>query len=202
MRAAHLRWVLPLAVLPLLALLSWGLTRSPATLPSTLVGRPAPDFELPSLRDDTDSLGLADYRGGVVVLNYWASWCVPCIAEHAELVRLSESYPSSPVQLVGVLFQDERENGRRFMSRMGGEWPIVTDEGSRTSIRYGVYGVPETFFIGADGVVAYRQVGPVTWPLIVSKVDSLLAAGRLLPSEPVDPLETSYRPETAPPANR
>jgi cytochrome c biogenesis protein CcmG/thiol:disulfide interchange protein DsbE len=137
-----------------------------------------------------------------VVLNYWASWCVPCIAEHAELVRLSESYPSAAVQLIGVLFQDERENGRRFMSRMGGDWPIVTDEGSRTSIRYGVYGVPETFFIGADGVVAYRQVGPVTWPLIVSKIDSLLAAGRLPPSESMDPLETSDRPETPAPASR
>ena len=176
MNRSSWRWLVPLSVVPLLALLAWGLTQDARRLPSALEGSEAPAFSLANLYDPSDSISLSDFGGKVVVLNFWASWCQPCVAEHPVLVRLRERYDPEDVALVGVLFQDRPENGQLFMERLGGEWPLVTDPGSRTAIRYGVYGVPETFFVGADGVVALRHDLPVTWDLVASKVDSLLGA--------------------------
>lgn len=178
MRSA-LRWVLPLVALPPLALLGFGLTRDVKTLPSALVGAPAPEFRLEDMYSSSDSISLAGYRGHVVVLNYWASWCAPCIIEHPQLVRLRADYDRDEVTLLGVLYQDVPERGREFMRRHGGEWPSVVDYGSRTAIRYGVYGVPETFLIAPDGTIAHKLVGPLdprTAPGFRAKIDSLLAA--------------------------
>lgn len=172
------RWALPLAALPVLALLYWGLGQDQRLLPSALKGQEAPAFQLANLYDPSDSLSLADLEGKVVVLNYWASWCIPCITEHPVLVQMREHYNPEEVALVGVLFQDTPERGKRFMEELGGEWPLVTDPGSLTAIRYGVYKVPETYFIGADGVVALRSDGAVTWDFVQQKVDSLLVARR------------------------
>lgn len=174
-----LRWALPLAAIPPLALLGFGLTRDVKTLPSALIGSPAPEFRLEDLYDASDSVSLVEHRGRVVVLNYWASWCVPCITEHPELVRLRADYDPDDVTLLGVLYQDAPERGREFMRRHGGEWPSVVDYGSRTAIRYGVYGVPETFLISPDGTIAYKLVGPLdrrTAPAFRARIDSLLAA--------------------------
>lgn len=173
-----LRWVLPLVALPPLALLGFGLTRDVKTLPSALVGAPAPEFRLEDMYDASDSIALAEYRGRVVVLNYWASWCVPCIIEHPQLVRLRADYDPDDVALLGVLYQDAPERGLEFMRRHGGDWPSVVDYGSRTAIRYGVYGVPETFLISPDGTVAYKLVGPLdprSAPEFRARIDSLLA---------------------------
>jgi len=177
MRSA-LRWALPLAALPPLALLGFGLTRDVKNLPSALVGEPAPDFRLEDMTVPADSISLAEHRGRVVVLNYFASWCLPCIVEHPELVRLRADYDPDDVTLLGVLYQDAPEKGRAFMRRHGGEWPAVVDYGSRTAIRYGVYGVPETFLITPEGTVAYKLVGPLdrrAAPVFRAKIDSLLA---------------------------
>ncbi|WP_419938121.1 redoxin family protein [Candidatus Palauibacter sp.] len=170
------RWALPLAALPVLALLYWGLGQDQRRLPSALEGREAPAFRLANLYEPSDSVSLSDFEGKVVVLNYWASWCIPCISEHPVLVRLRETYDPEEVALIGVLFQDAPENGMRFIEELGGEWPLVTDPGSRTAIEYGVYGVPETYFIGADGVIALRHDLAVTWDLVERNVDSLLVA--------------------------
>ncbi len=187
-----LAWLLPLAAVPVIALLAFGLTRDPSVLPSTLIGKPAPEFRLETLYEPADSLALDDFRGRVVVLNYWASWCGPCVAEHPVLVRLNESYDPEDVQLLGVLFQDEPANGRAFLDRLGGGWPVVVDRGSRISIQYGVYGVPETFFITPDGIIAHKEVGPVSWSLVQAKVDSLLAErGPRSPDAKIGPLETA-----------
>ncbi len=169
-------WALPLLTIPVLALLWWGLGQDQRRLPSALEGRQAPSFTLANLYDPSDSLSLEDVRGKVVIVNYWASWCLPCISEHPVLLQLREHYDPEDVALVGILFQDAPENGIDFFRRLGGEWPLTTDPASRTAIEYGVYGVPETFFIGADGTVALRHDLPVTWEVVSSTIDSLLAA--------------------------
>lgn len=170
-----LPWLLPALAVPALLLLGFGLTRDARELPSALVDRPAPEFRLATLSGD--SLGLAELRGRVTVLNFWASWCIPCRQEHDVLARTTRTYGADSVAVVGVLYDDSPANGRRFMEALGGEWPSVVDPGSRTAIDYGVYGVPETFFLAADGTVARKHVGPVSWELVRGVVDSLLAAG-------------------------
>lgn len=176
---SRLRWLLPASVVPVVALLAFGLTRDATVLPSALVGKEAPEFHLETVAGDTVSL--EDLRGKVVVLNFWASWCIPCRTEHAVLLRASTVWPAEDVAVVGVVYQDSRANARRFMERLGGEWPSGLDPASRTAIDYGVYGVPETFFLSADGRVARKQVGPVTWELVRTTVDSLLAAREVAP---------------------
>jgi cytochrome c biogenesis protein CcmG/thiol:disulfide interchange protein DsbE len=176
------RWLIPGAALPFLALLAFGLTRNAREIPSPLPGQPAPEFRLATLSNPADSLALSDLQDRVVVLNFWASWCGPCRVEHPALVRTSERYGEDSVQVVGIVYQDAPENARRFMSQLGGDWPSLLDPATRTAIDFGVYGVPETYLLGPDGRVAYKHTGPVTWELLSSKVDSLLAAGRDRPS--------------------
>ncbi len=174
-------WV-PATALPIVALLAYGLTRDPNLVESPLPGRPAFDFAAATL--DGDSLSLGDLRGKVIVLNFWASWCIACIDEHAYFVEAERGYADAPFQMLGVVYQDSPENARRWMRRMGGDWPSLLDPSSRIAIDYGVYGVPETYFISKDGQVAYKQIGPVTRPLLRQKVDSLLA-------EPAPPERTA-----------
>lgn len=166
-------WLAALGALAFLGLLAFGLTRDARTLPSALVGRPAPPFQGETLEGDT--LSLASLRGDVVILNFWASWCIPCREEHGVLRRAERRY-GDRARVVGVVYQDAPAAARRFMDRLGGDWPSVLDAGSRIAIDYGVYGVPETFFIGPDGRVVKKQVGPVTWDVVRSTVDSLLSA--------------------------
>lgn len=170
----RLRWLLPAAVVPVVGLLAFGLTRDATVLPSALVGKEAPAFHLETVEGDT--VRLDDLRGKVVVLNFWASWCIPCRTEHSVLLRASRAWPAENVAVVGIVYQDSRPNARRFMEALGGDWPSGLDPASRTAIDYGVYGVPETYFLSADGRVARKQVGPVTWELVRATVDSLLAA--------------------------
>lgn len=166
------RWLLPLSVVPVILLLAFGLSRDATVLPSALVGSEAPDFHLETIAGDTVSLD--DLRGHVAILNFWASWCLPCRDEHPILVRASETWPDDVV-VAGVLYQDSRASALRFMQRLGGDWPSGMDPASRTAIDYGVYGVPETFFLSRDGRVARKHIGPITWQVVESAVDSLLS---------------------------
>jgi len=191
------RWGLPLLAIPALALLAFGLTRNPQTLPSALIELPAPPFRLESMFDPADSISLDEYRGRVVVVNYWASWCVPCVAEHPYLVALTQLYDPGDMQLLGILYQDTPENGRTFMEKHDGDWPTVVDYGSRAAIPYGVYGVPESFIVTPKGMIAYKLVGPLTsetMPIVTSKIDSLLAIRGPRPADA--PLETAL-PDSA-----
>ena len=194
-----LRWLLPALAVPVLLLLGFGLTRDARELPSALVGREAPDFRLETVAGD--SLSLDDLRGRVAVLNFWASWCIPCRQEHPVLLRAAETYPSDSVVVAGIVYQDSRDNAARFMEALGGEWPSGLDPSTRTAIDFGVYGVPETFFLAPDGTVARKQVGPVTWEVVSGVVDSLLAAQpERAPAgtpETADELETGDELETA-----
>ena len=171
----HLTWILPLAALPVLWLLFQGMGVDKYTLPSPLEGNVAPNFQLQTM--DGDTIDLADLRGKAVVLNFWASWCIPCRQEH-EVLKLTEAtYDPEQALVLGVVYQDTEANARRFLAALGGDWTHLLDPTQRTAIDYGVYGVPETFFISPDGQIAHKQVGPVSWDLVKPMLDSLIAAG-------------------------
>lgn len=124
-----------------------------------------------------DTIRLAALRGQVVVLNFWASWCLPCRDEHEALTSAARVYRGEGVRFLGVLYDDTPENARRWIRSMGGtSYPTLLDPGSRTAIDYGLYGVPETFFIAPDGRVASKYVGPVTRTLLVRRIEALLRA--------------------------
>lgn len=176
-------------VVPFLFLLRFGMGKDPHAIPSPLPGRPAPAFALKAVKPgplgtaaDRDTVRLADLRGEVVVLNFYASWCLACRDEHAVLSVAASGYKGKPVRFYGVLYDDSPANIRRWIQEMGGQaYPTLEDPGSRTAINYGLYGVPETFFIAPDGTVAYKNVGPVLPGVLHAKVDSLLAT---LPPSP------------------
>jgi cytochrome c biogenesis protein CcmG/thiol:disulfide interchange protein DsbE len=129
---------------------------------------------------------LTDLRGKVVVLNFWASWCLACRDEHSALSDVAQSYAGKPVQFLGVLYNDVPDKGTAWIAEMGGQsYPSVDDPGARVAIDYGLYGVPETFFLDASGRVAYKHTGPVTPGVVRFKVDSLMAAAQPVAPAPV-----------------
>jgi len=173
------RWrIVALVLVPFAAfalLLAASLGRDPRALPSELVGRPAPTFALRSLQGDV-TVGLADLRGQVVVVNFWASWCRECRDEHPALDAAWNRYRERGVVFVGVLFEDAVRDGLAFADELGMDWPLVNDAGSRSAIAYGVFGVPETFVIGRDGSVVAKRVGPVDYPWLTDRIEDALHA--------------------------
>jgi cytochrome c biogenesis protein CcmG/thiol:disulfide interchange protein DsbE len=123
-----------------------------------VVGAPAPDFELAAL--DGENVRLSDLRGQVVALNFWATWCVPCFEEHPLLVSAARSL-GDRARFIGVIYEDSEEQVRGFLARQGSAYPSLVDPGSRTAIAFGVFGVPETFFIDAEGRIAAKHIGPL-----------------------------------------
>jgi cytochrome c biogenesis protein CcmG, thiol:disulfide interchange protein DsbE len=168
--------VVLITVVPVLALallLASGLGNDPRELPSELVDRRAPSFSLPALSGD-ETISLADLRGQVIVLNFWASWCVPCREEHGALQAAWDRYRERGVVLLGVNVEDAREDALAFAAKMGGDWPLVTDPASRTSIEFGRFGVPETFVIAPDGTVVEKAVGAVSYAWLVDNIETAL----------------------------
>jgi cytochrome c biogenesis protein CcmG/thiol:disulfide interchange protein DsbE len=177
---------------PAVALLGFGLTRDPGAIDSPLPGRDAPAFTLaaftsgaptvehPAPVPRVDSVDLVAMRGDVVVLNFFASWCLACRDEHPALARAGSRYVGTDVHFVGVLYNDSPTAALRWLGELGAlPYPSLSDPGSRVAIDYGLYGVPETFFIGRDGRVAYKHLGPVDESLLVAKVESLRALPRV-----------------------
>ena len=162
-----------LVLLPLLAFLALATlfffrlgAGDPSHLPSALIGHPAPQTDLPPLagieRDGKPVPGLnnATFAGAVTLVNVWASWCVPCRDEVPQLEQLSKD---KRIQLVGINYKDAPADARRFLNRFGNPFLAAgVDSTGRTSIDWGVYGVPENFLIGRDGRIAYKLVGPIT----------------------------------------
>jgi cytochrome c biogenesis protein CcmG, thiol:disulfide interchange protein DsbE len=160
--------------IPILALLAFGMTKDPNSIPSPLPGRAAPEFVLPVM-DAPDTVRLADLRGNVVVLNFWASWCLECRHEHSDLSMAAEMFAPHGVRFFGVLYNDTPTNGRTWIREMGGQsYPSLLDEGSRIAVSYGLYGVPETFIIDQNGVVAHKQIGPITMSRLAALIQPLL----------------------------
>jgi cytochrome c biogenesis protein CcmG/thiol:disulfide interchange protein DsbE len=171
---------------PLIALLSYGMTRDPRDIPSPLPGRDAPVFTRPvfsSGEDETlrlpigDTVQLAAQRGHIVVVNFWASWCLACREEHESLSMTARQYGPSGVRFYGLLYNDVEANGLKWIEQMGGQaYPGLSDPGARTAIDYGLYGVPETFVVDQRGRVAHKFVGPVDPAKMSILLDSLLKA--------------------------
>ena len=173
-RSRVLRWAIPLAVVPVLVLLAYGFRTDPRAIPSPLVGKPASPFALTTF--DGKPISLDALRGQVVVVNFWASWCVPaCYDEAPSLERAWRAYRDRGVVLVGVNIQDKEEPARRFLTRFGHTFPNAPDPSGRVSVDYGVYGVPETFFIDRTGRVRFKHVGAVTDEILKQQLDKLLA---------------------------
>ena len=147
-----------LLTLPLVGVLVAGLGRD-LTVRSPLVGRPAPAFSLRPVGGGTP-LGTAELRGKPAVVNFWATWCVPCYQEHGVLTRAARALEGR-VRFVGVVYEDSEENVMGFVREQGSSYPSLVDEDGKTAIAYGIFGVPETFFLDAGGTVVSKFVGPL-----------------------------------------
>lgn len=169
-----LRYSLPLVGFLLLVGLLWvGLGLNPRELPSPLVGQPAPAFELPDLLDAERRFGREDLLGQASLLNVWASWCVSCRAEHGILVELARA----GVPIYSLNYKDTRADAIAYLQRGGNPYRAIGfDQAGQVGIDWGVYGTPETFIIGPDGVIRYKHVGPLTRRVVEEKILPLLVS--------------------------
>jgi cytochrome c biogenesis protein CcmG/thiol:disulfide interchange protein DsbE len=150
----------------LLALLAAGLTLNPREVPSPLIGKPAPPFELPLLQEPDKTFSAREQLGKVWLLNVWASWCAGCRDEHALLVEYSKG---GGAPLFGLNYKDQRDDGIAWLRRYGNPYRLsFYDLEGKVGIDYGVYGVPETYVIDKRGIIRYKRIGPVT-PEIMAK---------------------------------
>jgi cytochrome c biogenesis protein CcmG, thiol:disulfide interchange protein DsbE len=168
------RYLIPLAIFIALAgFLAVGLKLNPREVPSPLVGKAAPAFSLPLLKDPAVQMTATQMKGQVWVLNVWASWCVPCLAEHPYVTQLAKS----GVTVVGLNYKDKPQDATGWLARHGDPYKtIVADRDGRVGIDYGVYGVPETFVIDRDGVIRHKHIGPITPQAVQDKLLPLLKA--------------------------
>jgi cytochrome c biogenesis protein CcmG/thiol:disulfide interchange protein DsbE len=167
----RLAWTLGLFV-ALVALLAIGLQLNPREVPSPLIGKPAPAFDLPLLTEPDKRFSEKEMLGKVWILNVWASWCPPCLVEHPVVTRISES---GLVPVVGLNYKDQRTDALPWLKRNGDPYQlIVFDPNGRIGIDYGVYGVPETYVIDRQGVIRYKQIGPLTADVVQKKIEPLV----------------------------
>jgi len=165
--------LIPLACVPVIILLAYGFRSDPRAIPSPLLQKAAPNFRLAVF--DGEDMMLDSLKGKPVVLNFWASWCYPACYEEAPLLESAwRKYKEQGLIMVGVAIQDKEANIREFMRRFNFTFPNGPDPGSKISIDYGVYGVPETFFIDRQGRIAYKHVGVLTPALMEVKLQAIL----------------------------
>jgi len=171
----RLLFIVPAAVFALLAaLLGFGLTNDPSEVPTALTGLALPVFDLPPLDSATQGLATGDVEPGkVTVINVFASWCVPCRAEHPMLLRIADL---DGVALYGIDYKDKPEDARAFLDELGDPFArIGADRDGRVGIDLGVYGVPETFFVGPDGKIRYKHIGPIMAEDLEKRILPLIA---------------------------
>ncbi len=167
------RYLVPLAVFVVLAgFLMVGLRLNPREVPSPLVNKPAPAFTLPRLDDPAVMVALEQMKGQVWVLNVWASWCTPCLAEHPLVTQLARE---PGLKVVGLNYKDRTEDAKAWLARHGDPYTAtLVDREGRIGIDYGVYGVPETFVIDKQGVIRFKQIGPITPEALREKIVPLV----------------------------
>jgi cytochrome c biogenesis protein CcmG/thiol:disulfide interchange protein DsbE len=158
-----------IVIIPLLAILGYGFFRDPRYIPSPIVGRPAPAFALTLYNGE--KVSLAALHGKVVFVNFWASWCPPCLAEAKELEATWRELKDRDVVFVGIQIQDAEANGRKFVNEFAITYPNGLDGAGRIAIDYGVWGIPESFFIDPDGRITYKHVGGVGRAVVLAKLD-------------------------------
>jgi cytochrome c biogenesis protein CcmG, thiol:disulfide interchange protein DsbE len=167
------RWLIPLAAIPVLAVLAYGFRSDPRAIPSPLVGRPAAPFVLQTF--EGKAMSLETLRGQVVLLNFWASWCYPACYEEAPVLESAwRAYREQGLVVLGVDIQDTEAAAGRFIQQFGLTFPNAPDPKGKVSIDYGVYGVPETFVIDRRGVIRDKKVGALTEAYLREKVEPLL----------------------------
>jgi cytochrome c biogenesis protein CcmG/thiol:disulfide interchange protein DsbE len=168
-----LRFILPLAIFAILVGFLWrGLSLDPREVPSPLIDKPAPRFNLARLDDASRTIARDDMLGKVWMLNVWASWCVACREEHPTLVELSRQ---KLVPIVGLNYKDTRPEGLGWLSQFGNPYDVSAfDQNGRVGIDFGVYGVPETFVIDKKGVIRMKHIGPLTPQVVQTRLVPLL----------------------------
>jgi len=172
MMPPFVRYLTPLVLfLALAALLYKGLALNPREVPSPLIGKPAPEFTLPELKDNSRQLSHRDFQGKVSLLNVWATWCVSCRAEHPLLMQLARQ----GVTIYGLDYKDSREDAQRWLQRFGNPYVAnAFDADGRVGIDWGVYGTPETFVIDKHGIIRHKHIGPLTEEAIQSEILPLI----------------------------
>ena len=168
-----LKFLIPLAIFLVLAgFLAVGLNLNPREVPSPLIGKPAPAFELTKLDAADQKLKRDDLLGKVWVLNVWASWCAPCREEHPLVMELARR-KLAPVY--GLNYKDTRPAGLAFLTQLGNPYEASLFDGDgRVGIDWGVYGVPETFVVDKQGTIRFKHIGPLTPEVLEKKITPLL----------------------------
>jgi cytochrome c biogenesis protein CcmG, thiol:disulfide interchange protein DsbE len=164
-----MRYLIPLVLfIGLVAFLAIGLGRDPHEVPSPLINKPAPAFQLTQLHDPGKQFSAAEMRGKVWLLNVWASWCVSCREEHPVLVQLSRT---GGVPIYGLNWKDQRDDAISWLTELGNPYVLsVSDSEGRVAIDYGVYGAPETYLIDKNGVIRFKQIGPIDQDTLDKKI--------------------------------
>ncbi len=173
-RRLPLAYLVAASVLPLilLSILGWRLLIAPPATPAATIGSAAPGFTLTDL--DGKTVSLADLRGHPIIVNFWASWCGPCIEEFPLLQQAASAHAADGLQVVGIVFSDRADAARSFMARMGADWPTAMDPGGSVAADYGIYAPPDTFFIDRNGVIAGRQIGQLSQADLARQLDTIL----------------------------
>jgi len=168
-----LKFILPLVVfVVLVGFLAAGLKLDPREVPSPLIGKSAPGFALTRLDDAGKTIRREDMLGKVWMLNVWASWCAACRDEHPHLVAFART---KAMPVIGLNYKDTRPDGLGWLARFGDPYDAsLFDQDGRVGIDFGVYGVPETFIIDKQGVIRFKQIGPVTPAIIETRIMPLL----------------------------
>lgn len=177
MNGGKLKFFLPVAAfIGLVALFYVGLFKDPTVVPSPFIGKPAPAFELPSLADPEATVSNLDMRGDLALFNVWASWCPGCAQEHEMLLWIAAR---NEVPIFGLNWKDERTAGLKWLQRRGNPYRAVAfDYDNIVGIDWGVYGAPETFLLDANGIILYKQIGPLTPEVWATEFEPRIAAAR------------------------
>ena len=167
------KFLVPLALFGvLIGFLAVGLNRDPHEVPSPLVGKPAPAFNVAQLAQPEKQFSPADMKGKVWVLNVWSSWCVSCRQEHPLLVEFARA---DVAPLIGLDYKDQRADALAILRQQGNPYELSAFDGDgRVGIDYGVYGVPETYIIDKNGVIRHKHIGPITSEALEKKIIPLI----------------------------